>query len=61
MAAVEADSDNTVTTRKNLRIVFLYLKPEDSDPNAHGTTGGYGLANAAERSDEGTKGAGKCG
>jgi hypothetical protein len=38
-AAAERDSDNKVSARKNLDIVFLLLTAENSNPKAHGITG----------------------
>jgi hypothetical protein len=34
MAAVDADSDNKISARKNLRIVFLHCDGMESNPNS---------------------------
>jgi hypothetical protein len=61
MAPVEADSDRRVTTKKKLRIVFLYSEGREFQPDSTRHWQTIQTANAANRSDERTKSAAKCG
>jgi hypothetical protein len=63
MAPVETDSDNRMSAKKNLCIVFLLLTAENSDPEQRMAWPGPTIrfANAADRSNERTRSAGKCG
>jgi hypothetical protein len=63
MAPVEIDSDKRMSGRKNLCIVFLHSEHREFQPEECAARSGptIQIANAANRSNELTKSAGKCG
>jgi hypothetical protein len=61
MAPLETDSDNRVSARKNLCIVFLHSDARELKSRIARSGPITQIANAADRSNEQTRNAGKCG